>query len=230
MLRRSVFSMLAGMVVLAASATSQAQIVIDIPIDPSPTFLNFGGFGPAFVATPFRTNAVAGPAWQEVGAYLRGTGFAQMAIYADSGNPAGSPVAVPFYTSPVFAVAGQALYNQAINFVAAPNTIFWFAVAGTTGIGGVQYSVNSTPGTWNTTGANAIFGAVYTTPGIWGANAAGGPWGQISNTSAVSFRITQIPEPSTFVLGGVVIAAAGFMGWKRRRDLRKAQARLATAA
>ncbi len=243
-MKRMAFSLfLAGAALVAASGTGRSQIVLDVKPEAVPTLNNLTG-----VTVASRFTATANVSVNQIGAYL--SAFigqnVTIGIAADTGtgtavlgNPTRAPVNA-FLASGVVAVANAptALYTTAIptlNLVSGTN--YWFIVQGPAGAG-TSYSATTSPGLVTSNGATPVTNPLFSVPGqtlalntliINGTLGASAPanWNLQSANSSVSYQLANVPEPSTFVLGGVLVGVGGLVGWKRHRARKASQVQAA---
>ena len=128
----------------------------------------------------------------------------------NSGSPTGSTLATDSLE-----VQSNGLFTFGLGNVSlAANTKYWVTLEAQNPTAPSTFSWlrGDTPA--SPTGLN---GSGYTFPTDGGMRSQNnGAWTVRADASTLSISITAVPEPSTYALAGIGVAAAGLMGWRRR--------------
>lgn len=208
----SVFSAAIASVAILSATAAQAVPVSDV------VFGNLGANGTGPLGS---TSTDVGPALNEyiaqgftaaspnlsvktvsLGLFGEGSIPTTVAIYADN---FGQPAASPLYVSGTVNVGAKATYNFTFSGASLVNgSTYW--VVPQADVSWYLNSPGSAPVGQNTSGyvfVNTL------------ENIGGGGWTS-AGSNRYSISVQAVPEPSTYALAGIGVAAAGLMRWRRR--------------
>jgi hypothetical protein len=240
MKRRSLSLIFGGLVVLAASSLGQAQLILDVKPDIAASYTSFNNNNQTF-ASSFQwntNNPLTG-----FSAYLNSLIAGQsvlIGIVNDTStgtSTTGAPTRAPtnsFIASGTVTVNGAGLYSVVLPsaLTLTNGSFYWFVAQGTLNTTSSSFTTSPSQVVSNgaSPAANTLFGVGPTQPlnslviNTTLAGSTPANWVLQSSNQSLSYQLTTVPEPSTFVLGGVLVLAGGFVGWKRRRDAIRAKA------
>lgn len=126
-----------------------------------------------------------------------------VSLFSDAAGVPGSELAV----SNAVSISSQAKYTFSFSSLQlSPNTSYWIVPQSD-----VSWYVNSTftaPGAQNTSGYSYLGTAAKTFE-------SAGSW-EATGLTSYSLSVTAVPEPSTYALAAIGVAAGGLMRWRRR--------------
>lgn len=161
------------------------------------------GSDPFLLAAQGFTAASPNLTVQSVGLWLFGSGTvpASVGIYSNSSGAPGTLL----YTSSTVNISAKSLYQFSFSGANLSNgTSYWIVPQTSTEIS--WYLASAAPTQQN--------GSGYTFLGA--SQDIGSGWTSVDATNTFSVTVSAVPEPSTYALAGIGLAAAGLMRWRRR--------------
>lgn len=203
---------------VALAAIACSSVVFAVPSD-----VVFGNLGASGTGGLGSTNTDIGPTQNDylaqgftaaspnlsltsvsLGLFGDGSIATSVGLYADN---FGQPAASPLYTSSVVNVGAKTTYT--FNFTGANLTngsTYWVVP-----LSDVSWYLNN-PGSAPVGQNSSGYAFVNTLENIDGAGWTG------AGSNRYSLSVTAVPEPSTYAMAGIGMAAAGLLRWRRRRN------------
>lgn len=201
---------LAAVLVAATATPLRAQTILDIPPAPEsdPAALSFG-----FLSTYASKFTVSQPlSLASFGAYLSGDGVVSYGVYTNGTNGP-SDTALAASSVNLSGVTTPTLFTSTASAALSPGT-YWFVMSETDGLGTATAYTNLTPGT-NVRADTGLTPTFRNFASTRTAPAWNGTFGPIGSNSSLSYQIQAVPEPSTAVLAGILVAG-GLVAARRR--------------
>ena len=160
------------------------------------------GSDPFLLAAQGFTAASPNLTLQSVDLWLFSTGTsASVGIYSDNAGVPGSLL----FASNSQAISNKSLYSFSFSGATLASGSSYWIVPQT--LGEISWYLTPAAPTQQNSSGYSFLGA---------SQDSGSGWTSIDATDTFSVSVKAVPEPSTFALAGIAIAAAGLMRWRRR--------------